>query len=166
MGVCKKKWVLFLAAQSLVACGERTRELANDFKEVFKNPPASISVANELKPYFQAFSRDILKGEKVTGIGAKFGAIKRPAVAMCYVYTDGTRVIEIDQEYWNLATKIQRVTMMYHELGHCFLDLDHNDTLIDLWPYEQVPESIMFPSLLPDILLQQFKEHYFQELGQ
>jgi hypothetical protein len=33
--------------------------------------------------------------------------------------------ISIDPEYWETANDEQRKQLMFHELGHCFLDLDH-----------------------------------------
>ena len=64
-------------------------------------------------------------------------------IGYCYRNGDGTkRIIRINPVFWannqdNFASKEE---LMYHELGHCILDRDHNDSkLID----GKTPASVM-----------------------
>lgn len=60
-------------------------------------------------------------------------------VGVCITYEDKLtyRDIEIDPGYWQAANQ-NRAQLMFHELGHCLLDLAHSDD----------EQSIMFPNIL------------------
>ncbi|MEM9548245.1 MAG: hypothetical protein AAGA77_19845 [Bacteroidota bacterium] len=38
------------------------------------------------------------------------------------------RSVFIDKPYWVTATQLEKEYVVFHELGHCFLLLDHDDT--------------------------------------
>ena len=62
-----------------------------------------------------------------------FSDLEEPKIGLCitkkYVYLDGKVVykkeIAIDMKYWLKTTNCKRKLIMYHELGHCDLGLDH-----------------------------------------
>lgn len=62
---------------------------------------------------------------------------------VCYFGRNGKRWIEISQKYWNLYDEYGREELIFHELGHCVLGRDHDDSLMDLNGYHQIPTSIM-----------------------
>jgi len=37
------------------------------------------------------------------------------------------RTVYFHEDYWNTATDLQREYLVFHELGHCFLDREHPD---------------------------------------
>lgn len=63
-------------------------------------------------------------------------------VGRCWHSNNGSRKVEIDSTYFqqhkNDYYSIQQ--LVFHELGHCYFDLDHNDTLDN-----GNPVSIMYP---------------------
>jgi len=48
-------------------------------------------------------------------------------LGQCYTYSDDSREIVIDQEYWEELDLLEKEFLMMHELGHCILDRDHLD---------------------------------------
>ncbi len=52
------------------------------------------------------------------------------------------REILLDEEYWQSAGTLDREQLVFHELGHCALDREHNET----WARDDWPTSIMYPS--------------------
>lgn len=46
-------------------------------------------------------------------------------VGICYLYKNKF-VVQIDHKYWVNTTEDDRKEIMYHELSHCVLDLDHS----------------------------------------
>ena len=51
------------------------------------------------------------------------------------------RQITIDKAYWLRADTNRRVSLIFHELGHCDLNRDHLKTL----DYYGMPTSLMYP---------------------
>lgn len=67
---------------------------------------------------------------------------------LCQLETYHSPHIYIDYYYWNVADDIQKLLMVYHEMGHCVLFRDHNNTMIfindpGIVPY-YAPVSIMY----------------------
>lgn len=60
-------------------------------------------------------------------------------------------IVLIDRGFWEMAKPDEKTVLMYHELGHCWLDRDHVG-----------PKSIMEPFLIWDFALH--REYYIQEL--
>lgn len=48
---------------------------------------------------------------------------------LCYMFEDGSAKIVIDGPTWISINDINKERLMYHELGHCYLGLDHVDQL-------------------------------------
>lgn len=51
-------------------------------------------------------------------------------VGLCRKWNNGKREIFIDPSYWYSVSYGYRITLMYHELGHCVLDQDHRENSI------------------------------------
>jgi hypothetical protein len=60
-------------------------------------------------------------------------------------------VVLIDRGFWDMASKDEKTVLIYHELGHCWLDRDHVE-----------PKSIMEPFLIWDFAM--YRKYYVQEL--
>ena len=56
-------------------------------------------------------------------------------VGVCY-YGGFFREIDIDSDYWEHSTTTTRMTLMYHELSHCYCGRDH-----DYAPGKKYPET-------------------------
>ncbi len=63
----------------------------------------------------------------VTMVFGKTKSKEHPhAIAWCSV-NSGRLYIVVEPNFWNEATIYDREAVVYHELGHCFLDRDHCD---------------------------------------
>jgi hypothetical protein len=105
-----------LIAILLVGCGKEK----SDQHEVY--------VDSALIDYIQDFEREM---EVSAGhVSAKFADLDDPNIGMCYSWSDGRREIVIDTAAWKDMSGLGKEQLMYHELGHCALDLDHNDSTV------------------------------------
>jgi len=87
----------------------------------------------ELVPYFELFAEEAAKrgffvdyeAERIEGL---IQDIPDAAIqGQCFFNERIPRKVIIDVDYWNNATKLEKEFIIYHELGHCFLDRNHLD---------------------------------------
>lgn len=79
-------------------------------------------------------------------ITIKFGDLPGRVMGQCSLWDDGQREIIIDTAYWDRENEIGREQLMYHELGHCAMNLDHNSaTVLDPNTNQVIEASIMNP---------------------
>lgn len=89
----------------------------------------------ELIPYFDLFAdeaakRGITVDYEAARIEGLIQMIRNDVVlGQCFRNEDKPRKVIIDFEYWNApsTTEADREFLIYHELGHCFLDREHDD---------------------------------------
>jgi len=67
--------------------------------------------------------------------------------------------IIIDIDFFNYANEYEREEVIFHELGHCYLDRPHIKTRIS-----NRPTSIMYPTLLDYRSYKQYRQNYIYEL--
>lgn len=48
-------------------------------------------------------------------------------IGMCLPFLFSKREVFIDPNHWAFASPIERKVLIYHELGHCLLGLEHRD---------------------------------------
>lgn len=53
---------------------------------------------------------------------------ERGTLGQCKSYSNGSKQVVIDQQFWNRASTLEREYIVFHELGHCILDRDHDDS--------------------------------------
>ena len=88
----------------------------------------------ELKIHFDTFvSEAQAKGLNISldqiDIGAYVENIEKGGtLGQCKSYSDGSKQIVIDQPFWDRASELEREYVVFHELGHCLLGRDHDDT--------------------------------------
>ncbi len=91
---------------------------------------------------------------KPVSVGINFGEMEN-AVGVCYYVTGN---IEIDKDYWDSVGESAREELIFHELGHCVLNKEHNEYMMG-----DCPASIMYPELTPGCY-DKHKEYYIKEL--
>ena len=93
----------------------------------------SVVVDVQLEEYFELFIKEAQVygydlSEDVSLISGYLEVLTgTTAAGQCKTYSDGRREIVIDSEYWQRADPLEREFLLFHELGHCVLDRDHND---------------------------------------
>ena len=73
-------------------------------------------------------------------------------VGQCIRWEDGRRLIEIDYNYWWHVDTNTRHWLVYHELGHCALELGHDDTV----DADGNPRSLMYPYVQPKLNAEEY----------
>lgn len=100
------------------------------------NKVDGVRIDEELVPYYELFREEAAKRGIDFDIGEEMiegymqniptdgvlGACKRNAD------NETNPQIFIDNPYWRDATNLEREYVMFHELGHCFLKLSHDDS--------------------------------------
>jgi len=89
----------------------------------------------EIQPYYDSFEAEAsLRGIKVDleleGIGATVDFIRdQRIIGECQNNEEGQRRIHIDKAFWVEYDHFGKEFIIFHELGHCYLDRRHdNDT--------------------------------------
>lgn len=150
--------IKYLLPLVIVGCGRETGRLL-----VPKQTNTDFKYTREqtLEPYFKSF-------EQTYGIGTRSIATQfikiEGAVGQCHIWTDGSKRIDIDPTYWNSISSLGKENLIFHELGHCAMNLDHNENRIELED-ESIPESIMYPYVFGmNWYYKSFRNYYIKEL--
>lgn len=91
-------------------------------------------IESELLTYFDRFEevaaeRGIQINLADIDISAYINDIEnRGTLGTCTSYTDGSQVINVDERYWDRADDLDKEYLVFHELGHCILDRDHDNS--------------------------------------
>lgn len=99
--------------------------------------------------------------EKIYGIEVNYtvmiGPLNKPVNGMCSV-RNGSRTITIDTVYYEKNHKdyYAMEQVMFHEMGHCSLNLGHNEELDS----EGMPVSIMWPYTFSSYWYHEYVDYY------
>lgn len=77
------------------------------------------------------------------------------------IYAVGFREIDVDRNYWKNATKLTRMSLLFHELGHAYCGRDHNTSYRK---EDSCPASLMFPTIMSDACLMFHYQDYVEDL--
>jgi hypothetical protein len=137
--------ILFLSL-FLVSCGRYNMTILENMSDP------------ELIPYAELY-RDVIN-DPPTQVYMKFRTLEDPVVGRCYFnYKTKARRIVIDPEYWFKNPK-NREQLMFHEFGHCFHRLKHDDTRLP----DGKRRSLMASKLIPSWIYKENQEYYRNEL--
>ncbi len=90
-------------------------------------------VEADLQAYFDRFENEGAKRGldidlAADGIIGKIEAIDQEHVAgLCMYSSDAPNEVTIDLDFWNSSSALWREFVVFHELGHCYLDRDHRE---------------------------------------
>lgn len=131
-------------------------------------PEGYAGVTEEFWSYFADFEEEAaLRGKTVdlraAGIESAIEEIPDEGVAgQCsYGYVQGKRIV-IDEEFWNRSGRNWREMVLFHELGHCYLERAHREDAFD----NGICKSIMRSGVedCRDAYSPQNREYYLNEL--
>lgn len=128
----------------------------------------TLETDEELQPYFQLFADEAAKrGITVDYEAARIEGLMQNitqsnVLGQCFRNEEKPRKVIVDQNYWDAASELDRQFLIFHELGHCFLDREHDDRSDG----QGVCISIMHstPQACDFMLDEQNKEVYLDEL--
>ena len=104
-----------------------------------------VSIVREVKPQYQLFIHEVHLRKiviKKTNLSIYFvNHLDSDIVGECFSYVNGEKVIKISFNYWKKAFDEQKEELIFHELGHCLLNIHHIER------YKRY--DIMNPMMLP-----------------
>jgi len=99
-----------------------------------KDEPDVVSVDARLQVYFDRFAvegaaRGITVDFSAAQISGSIENIDEPNVqGQCIKNSAMSDEIKVNTQFWENSNDLLREFVIFHELGHCFLDRDHIDT--------------------------------------
>ena len=90
-----------------------------------------------LQPYFDRFvAEGTIRGLEIDLVekqieGYLVDIQVEDVAGQCAYSTNSTRKVNIDINYWNGATDLEKEFVIFHELGHCYLERDHLDAQVN-----------------------------------
>lgn len=141
---------LILIAITMTACGK------------FEAAKSKRMVDPRLEPYVQTFEKAY---RVIANLSVQVGKIDPAWAGVCY----GNSRVVISQDWflydlgpYNLGLE----ETVLHELGHCVLGLDHDDSILTSGPAAWCPTSIMFSYMISGTgCYETHREYYIRELG-
>lgn len=88
------------------------------------------------------------------------------SAGLCILYSNGGKLVKIQEDYYRAVDFYRKEQLIYHELGHCSLNRDHNDSVRE-FPEGNFPASTMHSSTFGGIEAQIYQTHrgyYISEL--
>ena len=135
MGINVRYLTLSLIALSMVGCGKHADDhTAGDGESAYV-------VDENLRPYIDRFQQDI--GVDASYVAAVFGSLSSPLLGRCMSWSNGARKITVDKASWDGMTDLGREQLMYHELGHCAMNMQHDNRTVILPDSSQAYGSMM-----------------------
>ena len=89
----------------------------------------------EIQPFFDIFeaegaARDMDFDLEALGIGAELNFIRdNSTVGQCQTSDQGNKRIFVDKAFWSDYDFSEKEFIVFHELGHCFLLRDHDNSV-------------------------------------
>ena len=121
----------------------------------------------DLLAYMYYFD-DLFQTNSAQTIAANFEETRTPenpnAVGWCFI--NALRRITINPEFWQQAPEFQREALMFHELGHCALNLPHDNRTVFDPEFGEVPVSIMNYMIIGnEAIYMKYRDSYLNILG-
>jgi len=92
-----------------------------------------LNIDAELQPYFDRFiAEGASRGEEIDLVAKRIEGFlldieEEDVAGQCSYSSSSTRKVNIDINYWNRATDLEKEFVVFHELGHCYLERSHLD---------------------------------------
>jgi len=106
----------------LIACGKPERCIKQgkgDTPDMIRN------VDPDMEEYVHRFENDI--GHDIN-FQVKFEELSDNKAGECIQWTNGAKLVKIKKSYFMAINEYRKEQLLYHELGHCELNKDHNDS--------------------------------------
>ena len=152
---------LLICSFLIVSCQPTSNLLEHESAEVGQS-------SEQLQVYFDRFvtegnNRGFDIPENLNGITGTITDISQGnVVGLCFYDSRYPNSIEIDQDFWSQAGNLEKEMVVFHELGHCYLNRDHKEGDND----EGICLSIMASGTgsCRDAYNQQNRSYYLDEL--
>lgn len=112
-------------------------------------------------PFIQSFETEF---NRKVNVPIVLKTIKQDYAGVCLVYSNGYKEIQINKDAWDYYSYEQKEQLVYHELGHCVFNKDHDNTLRKNCP-NSIMRSFMFNEYEINECYLPEREHYMHNLG-
>lgn len=130
---------------------------------------AAVQVDPELSQYvtrFQQAASDNGHAMPISDLSLSFGQVDTAGESggrgVCVVAAGETPTVTISADAWAASTEAEREELVFHELGHCLLSLQHVAGVNS----QGIPESIMDPTAITGAIYSQNRAYYLSTLFQ
>jgi hypothetical protein len=113
----------------------------------------------EFEPFKQMFSEAAAEHGKYIQVGIVIGFGDMPkvgTVGYCQKYSNSNKFIVIDKKAWVGFDKYQKEVLIFHELLHCALNKEHDNSGEE----DYCPNSIMYWRVLPSYCYKTYRKEY------
>ena len=141
----------------ITGCGKNISDFLNINQPKFKKADTNPIFA----PLIKSFESELGLTVKVPIVLKR---IEQKYAGVCLVYSNGYREIQINSDYWYSYTPEQKEQLVYHELGHCVLNKEHDNTLRENCP-NSIMRSYMFNTYEINECYLPEHNHYMENLG-
>lgn len=123
----------------------------------------------ELKPYLEEFKEIAFEHGVIindSNMNFVFADTEENILGQCIIWNYGKRAVQISRRDWALLNNPEaRYWIVFHELGHCLLSLDHQEGYIHKDGL-LLPKTMMVPTLPLDykFLWKNYKNYYLDQL--
>ena len=144
-----------------ISCGKQLNDLLNMGKRPHKNSITDASFTDQVVEFEKTFKLKV-------SVPIVFEKLDSNKAGACYKWSDGYREIRINPEYWDTYSVFEREQLVFHELGHCIFNLDHDDSIFTVASIE-CPNSVMRSYMFSDLEVQNCyvpeRTHYMEDLN-
>ena len=136
----------------------------DNFSEIVKEPIKSKIIVQD--PEFEEFT-DAFESifDVEVDYSVVFGSLERPRIGLCSKHYVGKKVtgreIIIDKDFWDTATYWEKMSIVFHEAGHCSLDLLHFEGYIE---GSSCPISVMNPTVPSGYCMENLFYEYIMDM--
>lgn len=116
----------------IIFCLLMTSCAANHFKHVERGHNAMSLPEND--PTFDSYREEfeLYAGKDTSHIPIVFEELPARNYGRCLYFSGGRRLIQINPNSWSKMDEVNREILIFHEMGHCFLDkMEHDDKVND-----------------------------------
>lgn len=119
--------LFILSTLLLSACGQQLQSA---------DPRTVVGVDEEFIHYVDYYKSLKPSGKLDYDIPIAFVKLEGNVVGLCTRWSNGYRQIQIDPDYWAIAPERFKVSLIFHELGHCDLNRDHSPYISSIMYFE------------------------------
>jgi hypothetical protein len=130
----KSAYLPLVSLLLVVGCGKNLGDMLN----MGKKPYTKHNTDPTFNTYIDNFEQEFKVNVSVPVI---FKELDSNKAGVCYVWSDGYREIEINSKSWPNFSEEQKEQLIFHELGHCVFNLDHDDSRLEY--KQECPNNIM-----------------------
>lgn len=160
-------FLLTIAITTLSSCG---LPFGADF---VKKKSQAVRTNTTTNPVFSSYIASFEQvGKSETGqtqfsigdIPVNFGDTEHPDYqGVCFSYENGQHEVIIRESWWNSASDTYRESLLFHELGHCRLGREHDDSKIST-NVQNFKASMMSSVIVSPGEYDKYKAGYWKEL--